>query len=99
MMAIEMSVWPILSLHHNHEIPFRRAIKNRDMKKHNAPPETHIPEKKLGRHHINDDVSNAPAIGVPNSSNKFHLKSSSEWTEKSLPIKPPIPVKQFSYTV
>jgi len=35
------------------------------MQKHNVPTKTHIPAKKLGRHHINDDVSNAPAIGVP----------------------------------
>ena len=54
---------------HNHETPFRRAIKKRDMQKHKTPLETQIPEKRLGRHHINDDVSNAPAIGVPNNSN------------------------------
>jgi len=35
------------------------------MQKHNVPAKTHIPAKKLGRHHINDDVSNAPAIGNP----------------------------------
>ena len=39
------------------------------MQKHNVPLKTHIPAKKLGRHHINDDVSNAPAMGNPNSSN------------------------------
>ena len=56
---------------HNHEIPFRRAIKKRDIQKHNVPTKTHIPAKKLGRHHTNDDVSNAPAIGNPNNSNFF----------------------------
>jgi len=46
-------------------MPFLRAIKKRDMKKHNAPLKTQNPAKTLGRHHINDDVSKAPAIGVP----------------------------------
>ena len=69
MMAWNERMTPPWSSLHNHEIPFLRAIKKRDIQKHNAPPKTDIPAKKLGRHHINDDVSNAPAIGVPNNSN------------------------------
>lgn len=64
------------------------------MQKHNVPLKTHIPAKKLGRHHINDDVSNAPAIGNPNSSNFASEKFGKNG--KDIPIKPPIPVKQFS---
>ena len=45
------------------------------MQKHIAPLKTQIPAKRLERHHINDDESNAPAIGVPNSSNFFSEKS------------------------
>ena len=50
---------------HNREVPFWRTIKNRVMQRHNVPLKTQSPEKRIGRHHINDDESNAPAIGVP----------------------------------
>jgi hypothetical protein len=68
------------------------------MQKHNVPAKTHIPAKKLGRHHINDDVSNAPAIGNPNSSN-FFVSEKFGKNGKIIPIKPPIPVKQSRFSI
>jgi hypothetical protein len=43
------------------------------MQKHNAPLKRQSAEKKIGCRHLNDDESNAPAIGVP-SSQKFSEK-------------------------
>lgn len=59
------------ALRHNQQVPFRWAIKNRAVQKHIKPPREQNPEKRIGRHHINDLDSNAPAIGVP-SSFKIH---------------------------
>jgi hypothetical protein len=35
------------------------------VKKHEAPQNTQMPEKAVGRHQINEDESKAPAMGVP----------------------------------
>jgi len=35
------------------------------MQKHIVPLKTQNPAKRLDRHHINDDESNSPAIGIP----------------------------------
>jgi len=52
-------------LRYNREVPLRRANKNRATQKHETPLKIASPEKMIGRSHINEFESSAPAMGDP----------------------------------